>query len=162
MCAQTRISRNVELVGVWRVPYTARAIRVSTGLRLSGCIAARKCARKSSMARRADTGEHLASRGFFVVMPQFRCGFLRCNHERASNGMVATIDRMLERAADPASIRFERIDPGHIYTSSHSAGGLWSLVAASTLTAPPSWTDQACALGASGAATLDPGPKPPG
>lgn len=81
-------------------------------------------------SRYSDLGEHLASRGFVVVLPQFRCSIFGCDHDRAGNDMVAVIDWMLAEDADPGSIFFERIDEGAIGTSGHSAGGLWSLLAA--------------------------------
>jgi dienelactone hydrolase len=83
-----------------------------------------------SPSRYTDFGELLASRGYIVLLPDFPCGPLGCDHDRNSEDLVAVIDWILARDTDPASIFEGHVDTDAIGTSGHSAGGLWSLVAA--------------------------------
>lgn len=83
-----------------------------------------------SPGRYTDIAEHLASRGYIVMLGDFPCGFLGCDHDRNADTVVTMISWMLEQDATPGS-RFEgAIDEDAIGTSGHSAGGLWALVAA--------------------------------
>lgn len=81
--------------------------------------------------RYTDFGEHLASRGFIVLIANYRCGiFSGCDHSANADEMRSLIDWILARNADPGSIFFGRVNPARIGTSGHSAGGLQALVAA--------------------------------
>lgn len=82
--------------------------------------------------RYTDFGRHLASRGFVVAIPNFRCGILTgCDHPANADEMVDVISWLLARDGDPGSIFFGRLDTARVGTSGHSAGGLQALVAAS-------------------------------
>lgn len=78
-----------------------------------------------------DFGDHLASRGFIVMIANNRCGiFTGCDHSTNADEMRSLIDWILARHADPGSIFFNRVNTARIGTSGHSAGGLQALVAA--------------------------------
>lgn len=83
-----------------------------------------------SPGRYTDIGERLASRGYVVLLGDFPCGFLGCDHSANANRVSRLIDWILERDLDAASIFFGRIDRESIGTAGHSAGGLHALVAA--------------------------------
>ncbi len=80
--------------------------------------------------RYTDVGTLLASRGFVAILPNFPCTFTGCDHSRNADDMIAVIDWILDENASPSSLFFGRIDPFRIGSSGHSAGGMWSLVAA--------------------------------
>ena len=79
-----------------------------------------------SRARYADFGRHLASRGFVVIVPDFR-GL--ADHSRNADDLSACVDWILAQDADASSIFYGRIDAGAIGASGHSAGGMSALVA---------------------------------
>lgn len=83
-----------------------------------------------SPSRYTDIAEHLASRGYVVMLGDFPCGFLGCNHDRNADTVVTMISWMLDENAAPGSFYEGRIDATAIGTSGHSAGGLWALTAA--------------------------------
>lgn len=84
-----------------------------------------------SKARYADLGRHLASRGFVVVIADYRCGVLTgCDAVANAAEMSALVDWIVARDADPASIFFNRIAVDAIGVSGHSAGGLQAILAA--------------------------------
>ena len=79
-----------------------------------------------------DFGEHLASRGYIVLIADFVCGiFTGCDHDRNANEMSDLIDWIVAKDSDPASIFFGRVATNRLGTSGHSAGGLQALVCAS-------------------------------
>ena len=80
--------------------------------------------------RYTDLGTLLASRGFLAILPNFPCSFTGCDHSRNADDLRAVVDWILARNADPTSPFFGRVDTAHVGASGHSAGGLWSLVAA--------------------------------
>jgi dienelactone hydrolase len=82
-------------------------------------------------ARYTDFGELLASRGFIVLLPDFPCGPFGCDHSKNADDLVAVIDWILARNGDSGSIFEGRVRTRDVGVSGHSAGGLWSLVAAS-------------------------------
>lgn len=84
-----------------------------------------------SKSRYADFGRHLASRGFVVLIADYRCGILSgCDAVANAAEMSALVDWIVDRDADPASIFFGHIAVEQIGTSGHSAGGLQAILAA--------------------------------
>ena len=82
--------------------------------------------------RYTSFGEHLASRGFVVLVSNYVCSILGgCDHSGNADEMIDTIDWILARNTDPGSIFLGRIAVERVGTSGHSAGGLQALVAAS-------------------------------
>ena len=80
-----------------------------------------------SKSQYVNVGSHLAPRGFITIVPNFSGS----DHGRNADDLIAMIDWILARDADPASIFYGRVDPGAIGSSGHSAGGLSAIVAAS-------------------------------
>jgi len=74
-----------------------------------------------------NVGSHLATRGFITIVPNLSGS----NHAKNADDLIAMIDWILARDADPASIFYSRVDQGAIGSSGHSAGGLSAIVAAS-------------------------------
>jgi predicted dienelactone hydrolase len=74
-----------------------------------------------------NVGSHLATRGFITIIPNFSGS----DHGRNADDLIAMIDWILARNADPGSIFNGRIDAAAIGSSGHSAGGLSAILAAS-------------------------------
>lgn len=83
-----------------------------------------------SKERYRDLGALLASRGVVVLVPDLPCGFAGCDHSANADELLGLVDWILERDLDPDSPFFGRIDRAAIGAAGHSAGGMWSLVAA--------------------------------
>ncbi len=81
--------------------------------------------------RYRDLAEHLAGRGYVVLVADYRCGLASgCDHDANAAEMSALVDWILARDADPASIFLGRIDTAAVGSSGHSAGGLQAILTA--------------------------------
>jgi dienelactone hydrolase len=80
-----------------------------------------------SKARHVNQGLHLGSRGFVVLIPNFKGG---SDHARNGEDIRRCIDWALSRTEDPGSILYGCIDARAIGVSGHSAGGLSAILAA--------------------------------
>ena len=84
-----------------------------------------------SISRYRDTVEHLASRGFVVLLGNHVCNILGgCDHSANADEMIDLLDWIVARNADSGSVFFQRIATDQLGTTGHSAGGLQALVAA--------------------------------
>jgi pimeloyl-ACP methyl ester carboxylesterase len=80
-----------------------------------------------SKSQHANTGRHLATRGYIVLIPDFNGG---SDHARNAQDMRRCLDWMEARHADPASVFFGQVRLDRFGASGYSAGGLSAILAA--------------------------------
>jgi len=73
-------------------------------------------------------GQHLASWGFIVVMPQMPGGIMPPNHRELKEYLGKILDWIDGNASDPSGPLLGRADPARLGLSGHSMGGKISLL----------------------------------
>ena len=81
-----------------------------------------------SKSNHARQGEHLATRGYVVLIPNSNEA---SNHSRYADDFIKCIDWLGEQAVKPTSVFHQRVRLDRVGVSGHSAGGLSAILAAS-------------------------------